>query len=224
MICSFLTVPLPETYRWAGDVAAGLQGGRSAAGIDGWPTFVSGVVVGALTIISAVVIAWRQRVSQVRDQEVDRAREELREHEHEIYEEKLSKREAWRTDYEATQRLLEHCEELAYHVRHEGPCTKNDLADLGAATLRMNSERLAARGLPQLREPLLRLTRDLDCLAQNAVSDHLALNSSQPSSHALDPVRLHDVQRIAILQDRAAQDLAAHIASNWPVLRDEWGN
>jgi uncharacterized membrane protein len=75
--------------------------GRGCRGTVGWLTFISGVVIGALIIVTAVVIAWRQRVIQLRDRAADRDREDARQQEREAHEGRVARREIWRAEYEA---------------------------------------------------------------------------------------------------------------------------
>ena len=211
---------LPEL----GLVEASPQHAAAAGGIGGWPAFVSGIAIGALAIITAIVIAWRQRVIQLRDRAAERAQEDARRQERDAREAKITRREVWQSEYDAIQKLLECCEELAYHVRHEGPCTVTGFAGLGVATLRMNSERLAERGVPRLRDPLLHLAGNLDLLVQHAAADETDPTTVHANGQLLDPVHLHHIQRMAIRQDRAERELAGQISSTWQALRTEWGN
>jgi hypothetical protein len=196
----------------------------SAGSSWAWQTFVAGVVIGALTIVTAVVIAWRQRVIQLRDRAEERRREGARQREHEAQEAKIARREMWRAEYEAIRELLECGEKLAYHVRNDGPFTAARFAALDVATFRMNGERLAERGVPHLRDPLFQLAGKVDELVQAAVPDETALTAAYSRSQVPADMRLHRVNRQAILQDRAARGLAELIASTWQVLRMEWGS
>lgn len=180
-----------------------------------WPTFVSGVVIGALSIAAAVGIAWWQRVIQVRDRNADRESEGAREREQAT---RGERREVWRADYLDIRALLERGEEIAYRVRRDGPCTAADFNVLGVATLRMDSERLAGRGVQRLREPLLMLASKADELFRNAVQEHATL-AAEPGG-----TWLHHAQRLAVLQDRAARDVTEQVALAWQTLREEWGS
>lgn len=153
----------------------------------------------------------------------NRVEESARQQEQDAREAKVARREIWRAEYDAIQKLLECCEELAYHVRREGPCTAADFVVLDVATLRMNSERLAERGVPRLRDPLLQLAGNLDRLVQHATIDEVTLKVGDAHERVLGRVHLHDMQRTSILQDRAERELAGHIASTWQILRMEWG-
>jgi hypothetical protein len=195
----------------------------AVADIGGWPTFISGLIIGALTILTPVAVAWRQRIVQLRDHDAECAQEETRRREQDAREARLARREQWQAEHDAIQNLLEHCEELAYHVRHEGPCTGAQLADLGMATLRMDSERLADRGMPRLREPLLHLVDNLDRLFQQATNDPAEMTVARSSGQVIHRVTVREIQRGAILQDRAERDLTSQITSTWQILRLEWG-
>lgn len=186
---------------------ASLQHHAASNGIAGWLAFISGALIGALAIVAAIVIAWRQRVIQLRDRAADRAKEAARQQERDARDARVARRERWRAEYDAIQQLLERCEELAYHVRHEGPCTAADFAVLGVATLRMNSERLAERGVPRLRDPLLQLAGNLDRLVQHTSEDEITLAVGNAHGRVLDRVHLHDMQ-----------------PSTWQILRMEWGS
>lgn len=201
---------------------SGLQ--LAAAGIDlsGLPNFVSGIVTGALTMVLMVMIARWQRVFELRDRAADRAVEEALRQERGAHEAKVARREVWRADYNAIHGLLESCEELAYHVRHDGPLTQAGFEAQNVASLRMKVERLAERGVPGLREPLANLANSLDLLVQCA-----AIESASMTVPTHGPVlgrNLHEMQRTAILQDRAEHVLTERITVAWAVLRTEWGS
>jgi hypothetical protein len=195
-----------------------------AGSTTGWLAFSSGVVLGALAIVVAVVIAWRQRVIQLRDRAADRALENARQREHEAYEERVAQREMWGAEYDAIRKLLERGEELAYRVRNDGPCTAADFNALDVATFRMNAERLADRGVERLRDPLLRLASIATALTQNAVPDQAVLMTAYAQDQVPKDLQLHVIQRQAILQDRTARDLTEQITCTWHALRAEWGS
>lgn len=195
-----------------------------AGSTAGWLTFASGVILGALAIVVAVVIAWRQRVIQLRDRAADRDLESARQQDHEAHEEGVAQREMWRAEYDAVRDLLERGEELAYRVRNDGPYTAAKFSALDVATFRMNAERLADRGVEGLRDPLLLLASTATVLTQSAVPDQAALMTAYAQGQVPKDMRLHVVQRQAILQDRTARDLAEQITAAWHALRAEWGN
>jgi hypothetical protein len=195
-----------------------------AGSTAGWLAFASGVILGALAIVVAVVIAWRQRVIQLRDRAADRALENARQQEHEAYEERVAQREMWQAEYDAIRKLLECGEELAYRVRNDGPYTAADFNALDVATFRMNAERLADRGVERLRDPLLQLASTVTALTQNTVPDQAALMTAYTQDQVPKDMQLHVIQRQAILQDRTARDLAEQIAFTWHALRAEWGS
>jgi hypothetical protein len=203
-------------------VTGGLQLAATGDVVSGWPTFVSGIAIGALTIAAAIAIAWWQRVIQLRDRAAERAGQEALHEERTARQVKVARREVWQADYHAIRNLLECCEELSYHVRHEGPLTATEFAAHGVASLRMNSERLAQRGVPGLRELLVLLAHDLDGLIQHAAVEN-ALTTG-PAHDSLDRSQLHSIQRSAVLQDRAERELAGQITATWLALRSEWGN
>ncbi len=194
-----------------------------AGSTGGWVTFASGVILGALAIAVAVVIAWRQRVIQVRDRAADREAENTRQRDHEAHEERVAQREMWRAEYDAIRKLLECGEELAYRVRNDGPYTAADFNALDVATFRMNAERLADRGVDRLRGPLLLLATTAAVLTENAVPDLAALIMAYAQDQETKDISWHVIQRQAILQDRTARDLTEQIASTWQALRAEWG-
>lgn len=215
-LASCLTLPRPDT-----DFHLAAPGAGSS---PGWPAFASVVILGALAIVVAVVIAWRQRVIQLRDRAADRDRENARQREREEYEERLAQREMRRAEYDEILKLLEHGEDLAYRVRNDGPCTAADFSALDVATFRMNAERLADRGVEGLRDPLLLLASTATVLTQNAVPDQAALMTAYAQGQVPKDMQLHVVQRQAILQDRTARDLTEQITATWHALRAEWGN
>jgi uncharacterized membrane protein len=195
-----------------------------AGSTAGWLAFASGVLLGALAIVAAVVIAWRQRVIQLRDRAADRDLESARQREHQADKERIAQREVWRAEYDAIRKLLECGEELAYRVRNDGPYTAAGFNTLDVATFRMNAERLADRGVERLRDPLLRLASTAATLTQSAVPDQAALMRAYAQDEVPKDMQLHVVQRQAILQDRTARDLTEQIASTWHALRTEWGS
>lgn len=195
----------------------------TAGSTAGWVAFASGVILGALAIVVAVVIAWRQRVIQVRDRAADREVENSRDREHAAYEQRVAQREMWRAEYDAIRKLLECGEELAYRVRNDGPYTAADFNALDVATFRMNAERLADRGVDRLRYPLLLLATTATVLMENAVPGQAALITADAQDQEPRNIPLHGIQRQAILQDRTARDLTEQIASTWQALRAEWG-
>ena len=195
-----------------------------AGSTAGWLAFASGVILGALAIVVAVVIAWRQRVIQLRDRAADRDLESARQQDREAHEERVAQREMWRAEYDAVRKLLECGEELAYRVRNDGPYTAANFSALDVATFRMNAERLADRGVEGLRDPLLLLASTATVLTQSAVPDQAALMTAYAQGQVPKDMQLHVVQRQAILQDRTARDLTEQITATWHALRAEWGN
>jgi hypothetical protein len=212
------------TYAALSPLAVGMHFAAAASsGPAGWLVFISGLTIGALTIATAVSIAWWQRVIAIRDRAEERKQDAARQQEHSTLEAKINRREAWQAEYEYTRKILECGEEITYRVRHDGPYTAAGFAALDTATFRMNCERLAERGMERLRDPLLQLAHKADELTLNAVPEEAILVAAFADGHAPDGKELHSVQRLAILQDRVAQDLADQISIAWKVLRDEWG-
>jgi hypothetical protein len=212
--CSALTRPGTNAHLAASGVGSTI----------GWLAFASGVILGALAIVVAVVIAWRQRVIQLRDRAADRDLETARQLEHEAHKERVAHREMWRAEYHEIRELLECGEKLAYRVRNDGPCSAADFNTLDVATFRMNAERLADRGIERLRDPLLLLASTATELTQNAAPDQAALITAYAQDQVPKDMQLHVIQRQAILQDRTARDLTEQIASTWHALRAEWGS
>jgi hypothetical protein len=196
----------------------------AGSGPSGLLTFVTGLIIGVLTIAVAVAIALWQRIIQLHDRAAEREQENARRREQAAHEARISRRQAWQAEYEDIRKLLDCGETLAYRVRHDGPYDVARMAVLDIATFRMNAERLAERGVVQLRDPLLQLARKADELAQCAIPDEIGLTVALSRSEMSNGMDLHRVARLAVLQDRAAQDLAHQIASAWRVLREEWGS
>jgi hypothetical protein len=190
--------------------------GAGGSGPSELLTFVTGLVIGVLTIAAAVAIALWQRIIQLHDRAAEREQENARRREQAAHEARISRRQAWQAEYEDIRKLLDCGETLAYRIRHDGPYDAARLAVLDIATFRMNAD--------QLRDPLLQLARKADELAQHAVPDETGLTVALSRSEVPHGMELHRVQRLAVLQDRAAQDLAHQIASAWRVLREEWGS
>jgi hypothetical protein len=171
----------------------------------GWLTFTVGVITGASGTVAPVLVAWRQRVIQIRDRTADHEEVRVRELERQEREAKIRRREQWQPEYDAIRKHLDCGETLAYDVLLRGPFTKAEFDALDAVTLRMNSEILANRDVVRLCEPLLELARLFDALVENAVLEEASL-------------------RRAVLQDRAARDLVDLIKNSRRILRTEWGD
>jgi hypothetical protein len=175
--------------------------GAGGSGPSELLTFVTGLVIGVLTIAAAVAIALWQRIIQLHDRAAEREQENARRREQAAHEARISRRQAWQAEYEDIRKLLDCGETLAYRIRHDGPYDAARLAVLDIATFRMNAERLAERGVDQLRDPLLQLARKADELAQHAVPDETGLTVALSRSEVPHGMELHRVQRLAVLQD-----------------------
>jgi hypothetical protein len=195
------------------------------SGAIAWLTFAEGIVIGALTIIAALAIAWRQRVIQVRDRAADREREDIRRREADERGTKLERREKWRGEYEAIGKILDRGETLAYRVLREGPYTTVGFSKANAADIGMECEMLANRGLDRLRDLLLDLAKTVDRLMQGAVPSTVAPTATGMHGEVSpDDVHLHYALRLAVAQDRTAHDLAEMTNSAREALRAEWGD
>jgi hypothetical protein len=87
----------------------------------------------------------------------------------------------------------------------------------------MNAEILADRGVEHMRAPLLGLASLIDVLVQNAVLEEVALMAQHGQSGRPDYSTAKVSLRHAVLQDRAARDLAELIKEARRILRTEWG-
>jgi len=186
-------------------------------------TFIAGLVIGVLTILATIVVAWRQRVIQLHDRDADRAIERRAELEREEHQAKIARREQWQPEYDAIRRRLECGEELAYRLLRYGPFSASQFETLDIATVLLNSEILAARGVEGLREKLLAIASCIDDLVRNAVPGQGPLVAADGQCKVLDGA-LKTPMRLAVLQDRAARDLAELIKAARQVLRAEWGD
>jgi hypothetical protein len=189
----------------------------------GWLTFTVGVITGASGIVVPVLIAWRQRVIQIRDRTADHKEGRIRELEREEREAKIRRRGQWQPEYDAIRKHLDCGETLAYDVLLRGPFTTAEFDALDVTTLRMNSEILANRDVERMREPLLELAELIDDLVQNAVLDEVSLVALSGQTRPPDYPTTRDTFRHAVLQDRAARDLAELIKNARRILRTEWG-
>jgi len=188
-----------------------------------WLTFTIGVISGAFGIVVPVLVAWRQRVIQIRDRAVDREQGRVRELERQEREAKIGRREQWQPEYDAIRKHLDCGETLAYGVLLHGPFTTAEFDAFDVATLRMNAEILAGRGVERMREPLLGLANLIDTLVQNAAPEEVASVAQRgPHRPPDNPTAKVSVRR-AVLQDRAARDLAERLKDARRILRTEWG-
>jgi hypothetical protein len=189
-----------------------------------WLTFAAGVIIGVLTIATPGVIAWRQRVIQVRDRAEERRLERARELERQEHAAKVARREKWQPEYQAIRTHLDRGDTIAYHVLLNGPFTTSEFDVLDVATFRVNSDILAARGVERLRAQLLALARQVDQLVSQALPDQAALVTANGQYRAPDNPQTKSPLRLAVLQDRAARDLAELIKVTRQDLRTEWGD
>jgi hypothetical protein len=189
-----------------------------------WLTFAEGVTIGALTIATSVVIAWKQRVIQVRDLAAERQRERAGELERQEREAKVARREELQPEYQAIRKHLDNGDTIAYRVLLNGPYTTSDFDALDVATFRMNSEILAARGVEHLRVQLQALASSIEELVGHALPDQTALATANGQHRMPNSVHATSLLRLAVLQDRAAHDLAELIKTIRQDLRSEWGD
>lgn len=188
-----------------------------------WLTFTVGVITGASGIVVPVLVVWRQRVIQIRDRTADHEQGRVRELEREEREAKIRRRGQWQPEYDAIRKHLDCGETLAYDVLLRGPFTTAEFDALHVTTLRMNSEILANRDVERMREPLLELAGLIDDLVQNAVLDEVSLVALNGQNKPPDYPTTRDTFRHAVLQDRAARDLAELIKNARRIVRTEWG-
>lgn len=189
-----------------------------------WLTFAAGVAIGAFTIATSVLIAWRQRVIQLRDLVAERQRERAVEQERQEHEAKIARREKWQPEYQAIRTHLDCGDTIAYRVLLSGPYTTSEFDALDIATFRMNSEILAARGVERLRLRLLALATLADEMLGNALPDQTALATAHGQYLTSDSAQPRSPLRLAVLQDRGARDLAELIKATRQDLRTEWGD
>ncbi len=189
-----------------------------------WLTFAAGVAIGALTIATSVVIAWRQRVIQVRDLAAQRQEERAAELQRQEHAAKIERREKWQPEYQAIRKHLDCGDTLAYRVLLNGPYTTGEFDALDVATFRMNSEILAARGVEGLHKQLLGLASLVEEMVGHALPDQTALANANGQSHTSGDARARSLLRAAVLQDRCARNLAEQIKATRQDLRAEWGD
>jgi hypothetical protein len=189
-----------------------------------WLTFAEGVVLGALSIAAAIMIAWRQRVFQLRDRDSERQRERALELERREREARIARREKWQPEYEAIRKHLDCGETLAFRVLLNGPYTHAEFDALDVATFRINSEILAVRGVERLHGQLQTIASRVDDLVSNAVPDQAALVAANGLNSLPHGTQLTSLLRLAVIQDRTARDLAGLIKTARQDLRMEWGD
>jgi hypothetical protein len=189
-----------------------------------WLTFTVGAVAGAFGIVVPVLVAWRQRVIQIRDRSAERELERERQLEREEHQAKIARREKWQPEYQEIRQCLDCGEKLAYSVLDNGACTLGELEALDVGTFIIKSRILAERGIERLRDPLLGLVERADDLRRHIIPEEVASMAVGVPNQLPDGVECRSLLREAILQDRAAQFLAAEIKAARSVLREEWGD
>lgn len=189
-----------------------------------WLTFVEGAAAGALTLVTSIIIAWRQRVFQLRDRAADRERDIERQQELEERESKILRRERWQPEYEDIRHCLDSGETLAYYVLDNGPCTQSELDALDIATFIMKSKILSERGIETLRNPLLGLASRATEMQRRAGSTETGPMTANARGQTAEAATSKGLLRDAIFQDRAANGLAEEIKATRRVLRLEWGD
>jgi hypothetical protein len=181
-----------------------------------------------LTIGLTIFIAWRQRIFQLRDRSADRAaleqQQQAEREERHRQEDRVARRDVWRQEYDEIRELLKRGEAIAYQIRNHGPLTAAELTAASVDAFTMEAEQLSRRGVEPLRAPLLKIAAIGQELARTAAPDDTtvvaAYQTGSPVAQALQP---RSLQRLAVQQDRAAQDLTDEIDPCWQLLRDEWG-
>jgi hypothetical protein len=219
-------MPVPEAgpppISWTvADAPSGITDGD-------WLVFIAGIVIGALTIVVPILIAWRQRIFETRTRAARRHAKEQRHRTEQQQEARLARREVWRAEYEEIRELFKLGEDIAYHVRNHGPYQAAELTDLRLHEFIMKAEQLASRGVDALREPLLKLAALGGQIAQATVPDAIELAAIHGAvghaSGGAKPAKPHAAHRLAVRQDRAARELADEIGQGWQTLRLEWGS
>jgi hypothetical protein len=214
----------PRVIFWIAEAAShGIANGD-------WLSLATGVLVGMCAMALAILIAWRQRVIQVRDRSADQAARQAEQEQLEGAERdrqaRLSRRDVWRAEYEEDRELLRLGEDIAYQVCNRGPFTAVGLRSLRLDEFIMEAEQLADRGVESLRGPLLKLAGLGQHLSQVAVPPDEEAVTRYAGSGEHDGVSAqlppHALQRLAVSQDRIARELAEEITAAWPILRAEW--
>src|SRR5215472_7041370 len=77
------------------------------SGVVNWLTFTVGVITGAFGVVVPLLIAWRQRVIQIRDRAADREQYRIRELERQQREAKVGRREQRQPEYDAIRKHLD---------------------------------------------------------------------------------------------------------------------
>jgi hypothetical protein len=192
-----------------------------------WLAFTVGAITGAFGIVVPVLVAWRQRVIQIRDRTAERELERERQLEREEHQAKIARREKWQPEYQEIRQCLDCGDKLAYSVLDNGPCAIGELEALDVATFIINSKILAERGIELLRDPLLMLAERADDLRRHAVRDipeEVAADATDVPYRLPDGIKYRSLLREAILQDRAARCLATEIKAARRILLEEWGD
>jgi hypothetical protein len=206
---------------WNADLArsAGITAGE-------WLDVGTGIAIGVLLMLGAILIAWWQRVIQVRDRAVERAAQaELRREEQER-QNHLDRRDEWRAEYDETRGLLKRCVAAVDKVLDNGPYTSAGFAALGLDALRMEAEQQARLGFDGLRSQLRLVSEKIDNLVRAAVpeeSDVMSAHAASDVTLIVPTLQLRAVQQQAVRQYRAAAELSDEINKAWRTLRIEWG-
>jgi hypothetical protein len=114
------------------------------------------ILLGALTLVSAIVVPWRQWVLQRRDRDNERRTEQ------------------WRADREEIGETIARCEDLAIWLHRDGPFTGTELDAHNVETICVTCARLARHGKGQLYGLLSEISDKLDALKSYAISDKCA--------------------------------------------------
>ena len=183
-------------------------------GVTDWLNLGVGITIGVLTAGIAIVIAWRQRVIQVRDRRADRDQQRRLLDAARQVRERVERRDRWRAEYEETRALLKLGEDIAYRVREYGPLHSDELASLRLDEFTMKAEQLAERGLEALSAPLMKLAATSRQISATASPEYELTPGRQVSLTRIPST----VLRQAIQQDRTARQLASEINLAWQAL------
>ncbi|WP_067504292.1 hypothetical protein [Actinoplanes sp. TFC3] len=215
-----MTIQLSAAHTWALD---GVTNGD-------WLAVAAGIVIGIVGMTVAVAIArWQRRheIDKEGSDQAERSREGARQAEYQLeLQNQQARRDARQHQYIETSELLRLGQQIEWRIRHDGPFTATGLDALRLGEFARETEQLSARVPDRLRLPLQRLAATANRLQQTAMREGagrpaLLSSGSEPD---LTVTASHADFRLAVEQERVAQEMHREVAGAWAELTDEWGS
>jgi hypothetical protein len=195
-----------------------------------WLAIAAGIVIGVVGMIVAIAIArWQRRhdINEEGSDQTERRQEEARQAQRElVLQNQQARRDARQHLYIEANELLRLGQQIEWHIRHDGPFTAIGLAALRLGEFARETEQLSARVPDRLRLPLQRLAATAGRLTQTAMREGAGRPAIRSSDSELDLTAPtgHADFRLAVQQERVAQEMHREVAGAWAALTDEWGS